>query len=149
MRCFENLKGWRWNGKHVPQGLRVLLVAWVCVKCGHFDVRQSNASTLGADLGNTHVAWAKGAGAVVSGNNQLTLANQEKGFFFVDCASQHCASRDVHCASVEAIAKVVIDWHLNLWELEQLGFQAVDRQVRGWHLLFNFLNRDVAHEALL
>jgi hypothetical protein len=55
----------------------------------------------------------------------------------------------VHGASVEAIAEVVIDWHLNLGQLEQFGLQAIDRQVLCWHLLLNFLNRSIAHGALL
>jgi hypothetical protein len=151
VRCFANLKGWRWrwNGEHVPQSVRVLFVGGVCVEGGYFDICQGNAGTLGVDLGNAHIAKAKGAWAVVCADDKLTFAHQEEGFLFVHCASQDCACWDVHGASVEAIAEGVIDRHLNLWELEQLGFEAIDWQVRGWHLLFDFLSRDVAHWALL
>ena len=139
----------RWNSEHIPQGLRVLLVAWVRVKRGDFNLGQGNASALGADLRNAHVAWAELAGAAVCGDKQFALAHQEEGFFFVHCASQDGASRDAHGASIEAIAKGVIDWHLNLWQLEQLGLQAIDGQMLCWNLLFHFLNCDDRHLQLL
>jgi hypothetical protein len=116
VRRFDSIKGWRWrwNGEQVPQGLRVLLVAWVCVKGGDFDIGQSDASTLGADLGDAHVAWANGAGAIVCADNQFAFAHQEEGFLSVNCASEDGACWDVHRASVEAIAECMINRHLNL-----------------------------------
>jgi hypothetical protein len=91
------------------------------VKCGHLDISQGDASTLCSDLGDAHVSWDKGAWAVVGADDQLAFAHQEKRFFSVDCTSQDGASRDVHCPSVQAIAEVVVDRHVHLGQLEQLG----------------------------
>ena len=119
------------------------------MECGHLDVSQRNASTLGVGFGDAHEAGADLGRAVVSCDDQVAFANNEEGLVLVHCAGQDCASRDVHGASVEAIAEVVIDWHLNLGQLEQFGLQAIDQQVLCWHLLLNFLNRSIAHGALL